>query len=111
MYVCVCIHVSVQMCVYVCLCTCANVCACRCIRECVNACFPVYRRVRQMEKKLVSTESRLAPVRERFSNYSSKLADAKDLLQKAMGTVRQTVGKNRDNFLKFLNSEVTVRMS
>ncbi|XP_061099693.1 laminin subunit alpha-4 [Conger conger] len=65
----------------------------------------VYRRVRQMEKKLVSTKGRLAPVRERFSEYSSKLSDAKDLLQKATSTVRQTVGKNRANFVKFLNSE------
>ncbi|KAJ8270780.1 hypothetical protein GJAV_G00119200 [Gymnothorax javanicus] len=65
----------------------------------------MYRRVRQMEKKLVSTESRLAPVRDRLSEYSSKLDDAQDLLQKAMGTIRQTVGKNRANFVRFQRGE------
>ncbi|KAJ8356010.1 hypothetical protein SKAU_G00188040 [Synaphobranchus kaupii] len=65
----------------------------------------IYRRVRQMEKKLVGTEGRLSPVRERFSQFGKKLSDARELLQKAMGTVRQTVGKNRANTAKFHNSE------
>ncbi|XP_064196061.1 laminin subunit alpha-4 [Anguilla rostrata] len=69
------------------------------------AAHEMYRRVRQMEKKLVSTEGRLSPVRDRFSGFSGKLTDAQDLLQKATGTIRQTEAKNRANLLKFHNSE------
>ncbi|XP_036405732.1 laminin subunit alpha-4 [Megalops cyprinoides] len=63
------------------------------------------RQVRQMEKKLIGTEGRLAPVRELLSRFSSKLSDAQDLLRRATDTVRQTHDRNKGNLVKFQRSE------
>uniref|UniRef100_A0A8C7WEV2 Laminin, alpha 4 n=1 Tax=Oncorhynchus mykiss TaxID=8022 RepID=A0A8C7WEV2_ONCMY len=41
------------------------------------------RRMRQLEKKLISTDSRVAPVREVLSRFTNKLSEAQEILQKA----------------------------
>ncbi|KAA8583241.1 hypothetical protein FQN60_015787 [Etheostoma spectabile] len=63
------------------------------------------RRIRQMEKKLMSTDGRLPPVREILSRFSTKLSDAQGSLQKAANTVQQTVDRNRASVLKFQRNE------
>nr|XP_019947151.1 PREDICTED: laminin subunit alpha-4 [Paralichthys olivaceus] len=63
------------------------------------------RRIRQLEKKLMSTEGRLSPVREVLSRFSTKLSDAQTSLQKAAGNVQETEDMNRANILKFQRSE------
>ncbi|KAJ8385950.1 hypothetical protein AAFF_G00179120, partial [Aldrovandia affinis] len=63
------------------------------------------RRVRQLEKKLISTEGRISPVRDLLSQFSDKLTDAQEHLQKAMATIHQTAGKNKANHVKFQRSE------
>ncbi|CAJ1077321.1 laminin subunit alpha-4 isoform X2 [Xyrichtys novacula] len=63
------------------------------------------RRIRQLEKKLINTDSRLPPVRELLSRFSSKLSDAQGFLQKAAGNVHETVDTNRANALKFQRNQ------
>uniref|UniRef100_A0A8D0ABF3 Laminin, alpha 4 n=1 Tax=Sander lucioperca TaxID=283035 RepID=A0A8D0ABF3_SANLU len=64
------------------------------------------RRIRQMEKKLMSTDGRLPPVREILSRFSTKLTDAQGSLQKAASTIQQTEDRNRASILKFQGNEV-----
>lgn len=68
--------------------------------------FPVLRRIRQLEKKLMITDGRLSPVREILSRLSAKLSDAQSFLQKASGTVQETEDMNRASILKLQRSEV-----
>uniref|UniRef100_A0A8D0A1W2 Laminin, alpha 4 n=1 Tax=Sander lucioperca TaxID=283035 RepID=A0A8D0A1W2_SANLU len=63
-------------------------------------------RIRQMEKKLMSTDGRLPPVREILSRFSTKLTDAQGSLQKAASTIQQTEDRNRASILKFQGNEV-----
>uniref|UniRef100_A0A674CUT2 Laminin subunit alpha-4-like n=1 Tax=Salmo trutta TaxID=8032 RepID=A0A674CUT2_SALTR len=76
-----------------------------CIYKCV--CCPVLRRMRQLEKKLISTDSRVAPVREVLSRFTNKLSEAQEILQKAANTVQETEDMNKANTVKFQRSEVT----
>ncbi|XP_039981143.1 laminin subunit alpha-4 [Xiphias gladius] len=64
------------------------------------------RRIRQLEKKLMITDSRLPPVREVLSRFSTKLSDAQGFLQKAASTVQEAEDKNRASVLKFQRNEV-----
>lgn len=66
----------------------------------------VLRQIRQLEKKLMVTDSRLSPVREILSRFFIKLSDIQGFLQKAASTVQQTVDQNRANSLKFQRNEV-----
>lgn len=68
--------------------------------------FAVLRRVRQLEKKLMSTDGRLSPVREVLSRFTAKLSDAEGLLHKAATTVQQTEDMNRANVFKYQRNEV-----
>lgn len=68
--------------------------------------FLVLRRIRQLEKKLMITDSRLSPVREILSRFFSKLSDIQGFLQEAATTAQQTVDQNRANSLKFQRNEV-----
>ncbi|KAM3603251.1 uncharacterized protein V6R79_019351 [Siganus canaliculatus] len=63
------------------------------------------RRVRQLEKKLMNTDSRLPPVREVLSRFSTKLSDAQNFLQKASSTIQETNNRNRANIAKFQRNE------
>uniref|UniRef100_A0A6Q2WX12 Laminin, alpha 4 n=1 Tax=Esox lucius TaxID=8010 RepID=A0A6Q2WX12_ESOLU len=60
-----------------------------------------------LDKKLISTDGRLAPVREVLSRFTSKLSEARDILQKAANTVQETEDMNKANQVKFQRSEVT----
>ncbi|XP_063079180.1 laminin subunit alpha-4 [Engraulis encrasicolus] len=62
------------------------------------------RSVRQLEKRLVSTEGRISPVREAVSAVSSKLSQAEELLAQAQTTNAQTDRMHRDNLLKLQRS-------
>uniref|UniRef100_A0A6Q2ZNV8 Laminin subunit alpha 4 n=1 Tax=Esox lucius TaxID=8010 RepID=A0A6Q2ZNV8_ESOLU len=53
------------------------------------------------------TDGRLAPVREVLSRFTSKLSEARDILQKAANTVQETEDMNKANQVKFQRSEVT----
>lgn len=68
--------------------------------------FQVLRRVRQLEKKLMITDSRLPPVREILARFSTKLSDAQGFLQNATTTIQQTTDRTRANGLKFQRHEV-----
>jgi len=68
--------------------------------------FPVLRRVRQLEKKLLITEGRLPSVREVLSRFSTRLLDTQDFLLKAENIVQETEHKNRGSILKFQRNEV-----
>lgn len=68
--------------------------------------FLVLRRIRQLEKKLMITDSRLSPAREILLRFFTKLSDIQDFLQSAATTVQQTVDQNRANSLKFQRNEV-----
>uniref|UniRef100_A0A674D3I5 Laminin subunit alpha-4-like n=1 Tax=Salmo trutta TaxID=8032 RepID=A0A674D3I5_SALTR len=70
-------------------------------------CCSVLRHVRQLEKKLISTEGRVAPIREVLSRFTKKLSEAQDILQKAANTVQETEDMNKANTVKFQRSEVT----
>uniref|UniRef100_A0A4W5N9M6 Uncharacterized protein n=1 Tax=Hucho hucho TaxID=62062 RepID=A0A4W5N9M6_9TELE len=70
-------------------------------------CCSVLRHVRQLEKKLISTEGRVAPVREVLSRFTKKLSEAQEILQKAANTVQETEDMNKANTVKFQRSEVT----
>uniref|UniRef100_A0A8C7F7I4 Laminin subunit alpha-4 n=1 Tax=Oncorhynchus kisutch TaxID=8019 RepID=A0A8C7F7I4_ONCKI len=74
-----------------------------CIYKCL--CCPVLRRMRQLEKKLISTDSRVAPVREVLSRFTNKLSEAQEILQKAANTVQETEDMNKANTVKFQKSE------
>ncbi|XP_013999730.2 laminin subunit alpha-4 isoform X1 [Salmo salar] len=63
------------------------------------------RRMRQLEKKLISTDSRVAPVREVLSRFTNKLSEAQEILQKAANTVEETEDMNKANTVKFQRSE------
>uniref|UniRef100_A0AAZ3Q114 Laminin, alpha 4 n=1 Tax=Oncorhynchus tshawytscha TaxID=74940 RepID=A0AAZ3Q114_ONCTS len=76
-----------------------------CIYKCL--CCPVLRHMRQLEKKLISTDSRVAPVREVLSRFTNKLSEAQEILQKAANTVQETEDMNKANTVKFQKSEVT----
>ncbi|KAG9347438.1 hypothetical protein JZ751_005005 [Albula glossodonta] len=69
----------------------------------------ILRRVRQMEKKLISTEGRLSPVQDTLSQFSNKLSDAQDLLHIAVNTIRQAEAKNKANLVKFQRSETLIQ--
>uniref|UniRef100_A0A4W6BWH3 Laminin, alpha 4 n=1 Tax=Lates calcarifer TaxID=8187 RepID=A0A4W6BWH3_LATCA len=64
------------------------------------------RRIRQLEKKLIITDSRLPPVREVLTRFSTKLLDAQGFLQKAASTIQETENKYTANVLKFQRNEV-----
>lgn len=68
--------------------------------------FPVLRRIRQLEKKLVITGSRLPLVREVLSRFSTKLSSAEGFLKKAATTVQETEDKNRASTIKVHRNEV-----
>ncbi|KAL4649067.1 laminin subunit alpha-4 [Arapaima gigas] len=67
----------------------------------------IFRRIRQMEKKLVSTNNRISPVQNQLSQSSTKLSDAQNFLQKAQSIIYQTQDKNKANLLKFQDLTVT----
>uniref|UniRef100_A0A8C9T2H0 Laminin, alpha 4 n=1 Tax=Scleropages formosus TaxID=113540 RepID=A0A8C9T2H0_SCLFO len=77
------------------------------VHDCVCMHCAVLRRIRQLEKKLVSTDTRVSPVRDHLSQLSNKLSEAQDFLQRAQSTVHQTQDKNKANILKFQRFEVT----
>ncbi|KAF7645862.1 hypothetical protein LDENG_00196930 [Lucifuga dentata] len=64
------------------------------------------RRVRQLEKKLLIMDGRLAPVREVLTRFANKLSDTQAILQRAAGSVQETQDWNRANVLKFQRNEV-----
>lgn len=70
--------------------------------------FPVLRRIRQLEKKLIITDGRLPPIRDIFSRLSSKLSDAEGFLQKATSALQETEDRNRASVLKLQRNEVTL---
>uniref|UniRef100_A0AAY4BPY9 Laminin, alpha 4 n=1 Tax=Denticeps clupeoides TaxID=299321 RepID=A0AAY4BPY9_9TELE len=63
------------------------------------------RRVRMMEKRLISTEGRLPPAREKLSHFVSSLSGARDLLAQAEDALRQTHQRHQANQLRFQRSE------
>ncbi|XP_056150589.1 laminin subunit alpha-4 [Lampris incognitus] len=63
------------------------------------------RRVRQQEKKLISTVGRVSSVKEILSRFTSKLADAQGLLQRAADHVQETEDRNKANILKYQRNE------
>ncbi|XP_076027108.1 laminin subunit alpha-4 [Genypterus blacodes] len=63
------------------------------------------RRVRQLEKKLMSTDGRLSPIREVLTRFSTKLSDAQMLLSKAADTVKESEERNKANVFKVQSSE------
>lgn len=63
------------------------------------------RRVHQMEKKLALTSSRLPPLREGLSLFSSGLSQATDHLLTAARTVEDSQDKNRASVLKVQRNE------
>ncbi|XP_054900576.1 laminin subunit alpha-4 [Poeciliopsis prolifica] len=62
-------------------------------------------RVRQLEKKLMISQSRVPSVQEILSRFSSRLSEAQDFLLSAAGTVQETEDKNRASLLKFQRKE------
>ncbi|TNM94625.1 hypothetical protein fugu_017384 [Takifugu bimaculatus] len=67
------------------------------------------RRVRQLEKKLMITNSRLPPVQEILSHFNAMLSDAQAFLQNTTATVQQMTDQNRANSLKFQRHEAKQR--
>ncbi|XP_072296549.1 laminin subunit alpha-4 [Eucyclogobius newberryi] len=67
------------------------------------------RRVRQQEKKLGLTDSRLPTIRELLSRFSTQLSHAHTLLQRAASTTQQTQDKNRVNVVKYQRNEAKQR--
>lgn len=63
------------------------------------------RRIRQLEKKLMNTDSRLPPVTELLTRFSSKLSDTQHVLQKAAANVQETVDTNRASTLKLQRNQ------
>ncbi|CAL9691756.1 unnamed protein product [Knipowitschia caucasica] len=74
-----------------------------------TAAHEMLRRVRQLEKKLGTTDSRLSPIREQLSSLSTQLSQAQTLLQRTLSTLQQTQDKNRVNLLKYQRNEAKVR--
>lgn len=64
------------------------------------------RRIRQLEKKLMIVDSRLPPVREVLSRFSTQLSKTQGFLQKAVSMVQETEDKNRATVLKYQRKEV-----
>ncbi|XP_076129263.1 laminin subunit alpha-4 [Alosa pseudoharengus] len=58
------------------------------------------RRVKQLEKRLMSTEGRVSPMREAVSRFSSRLSQAEELLAQAQTTNTQTRQRHQANVLK-----------
>ncbi|XP_056620180.1 laminin subunit alpha-4 isoform X1 [Triplophysa dalaica] len=58
------------------------------------------RRVRQLEKSLMTTQGRLPPVREVLGRFTSRLLQAQDLLNKADDALMQTLLKYKNNQLQ-----------
>ncbi|KAJ0061302.1 hypothetical protein NL108_014826 [Boleophthalmus pectinirostris] len=67
------------------------------------------RHIRQQEKKLGVTDSRLPPIREQLTRFSNQLSDGHTLLQRAASTIQQTQDKNRVNILKYQRNEAKLR--
>ncbi|KAM4633602.1 laminin subunit alpha-4 [Polymixia lowei] len=63
------------------------------------------RRVRQLEKKLMSTDGRVSPVREVLSRFSGKLSQAQALLQRAASNVLEAEDRNKANIFKYQRNE------
>ncbi|KAM7367556.1 hypothetical protein PAMP_013845 [Pampus punctatissimus] len=63
------------------------------------------RHIRQLEKKLTTTNGRLRPIKEVISRFTTKLSDAEGFLQKAASTVRETEDTNQASILKFQRKE------
>ncbi|KAL0967338.1 hypothetical protein UPYG_G00251000 [Umbra pygmaea] len=63
------------------------------------------RDVRQLDKKLISTDGRVVSVQEMLSRFTKKLAEAQDVLLKATNAVQQTERMNMDNQDTFQRSE------
>ncbi|XP_068198931.1 laminin subunit alpha-4 isoform X2 [Antennarius striatus] len=63
------------------------------------------RRIRQLEKKLMITDSRLPPVKEVLFRFSAKLSDAQGSLQKAASSIQETNDRNRASILRFQRNE------
>ncbi|XP_051954964.1 laminin subunit alpha-4-like isoform X1 [Xyrauchen texanus] len=63
------------------------------------------RRVRLLEKTLMTTRGRLSPVREVLGRFASRLSQAQDLLNKAEDSMQQTHSKYKTNQLKLLRRE------
>ncbi|XP_013769593.1 laminin subunit alpha-4 [Pundamilia nyererei] len=62
-------------------------------------------RIRQLEKKLMITNSRLPSVREVLSRFSGRLSEAQGFLAKADSNVHEAENKNRASVLKFQRHE------
>lgn len=73
--------------------------------------FQVLHRVRQLEKKLMNTDSRLPPVREILSHFNAKLFEAQVFLQNATTTIQKTTDQSRAKSLKFQRHEVISHMA
>lgn len=71
--------------------------------------FAVLGRIRQLEKKLMITNSRLPSVREVLSRFSGRLSEAQGFLAKADSNVHEAENKNRASVLKFQRHEVISR--
>ncbi|XP_041661405.1 laminin subunit alpha-4 [Cheilinus undulatus] len=65
----------------------------------------VLRRVRQLEKKLMGTDSRLPPIREALSSFSTRLSDAQGFLHKAASNVQETEDTNKASTLKYQRNQ------
>lgn len=65
------------------------------------------RRVRQLEKKLQTTDTRLPAVREVLARFLDKLSQAQGFLQEADTNVHETHDRNRANRLKVQRSQVS----
>lgn len=66
-------------------------------------------RIRQLEKKLMITNSRLPSVREVLSRFSGRLSEAQGFLVKADSNVHETENKNRASVLKFQRHEAKLQ--
>lgn len=71
--------------------------------------FAVLGRIRQLEKKLMITNSRLPSVQEVLSRFSGRLSEAQGFLAKADSNVHEAENKNRASVLKFQRHEVISR--
>lgn len=67
----------------------------------------VLRRVRQLEKTIMTTQGRLSPVREVLGRFTSKLFQAQDLINKADDALLQTLLKYKNNQLKLQRRQVS----
>uniref|UniRef100_A0A673KDQ8 Laminin, alpha 4 n=1 Tax=Sinocyclocheilus rhinocerous TaxID=307959 RepID=A0A673KDQ8_9TELE len=65
------------------------------------------RRVRHLEKTLMTTQGRLSPMQEVVGRFTSRLFQAQDLLSKAEDTLQQALNKYKTNQLKLQRREVS----